>query len=62
MLGDPVLCGSFVVAGTGMIRATQVGLRAYGNALAVMIAAAAIVLLEGALRVAAWIEPRKSRT
>ncbi|HVC04174.1 MAG TPA: HAD-IC family P-type ATPase [Candidatus Acidoferrales bacterium] len=32
--GDDVLSGSFVVAGSGLIRSTKVGLAAYGNALA----------------------------
>jgi cation-transporting P-type ATPase E len=32
--GDEVLSGSFVVAGSGLIRSTKVGLAAYGNALA----------------------------
>ena len=32
--GDEVLSGSFVVAGTGLVRATRVGPAAYGNALA----------------------------
>jgi cation-transporting ATPase E len=32
--GDEALSGSFVVAGSGLVRATRVGLAAYGNALA----------------------------
>jgi cation-transporting P-type ATPase E len=32
--GDAVLSGSFVVAGTGLVRSRRVGLNAYGNALA----------------------------